>query len=113
MTEENTRIRRALEADRQKLDALAESAADQLLEYHRNGFEIVGIVGANRSPSCGVDTTSDQGRECPGMGVFLERLARRLREAELSVPMTGLKPTDDVAEKLRPLLRRASTNPPA
>ena len=26
----------------------------QIFEYHKYGFKIVGIIGANRSPNCGV-----------------------------------------------------------
>ena len=63
VVEENTRIRRQLllPENAQKLDALAEQAAGQVAEYLRHGFTVVGIIGTNRSPSCGVETTSDQG----------------------------------------------------
>ena len=76
----------------------------QLEEYRRHGFEILGIVGVNRSPSCGVETTSDNDAEIPGMGLFMGRLAERLEEAGASVPMLGLKASDDAASRLKALL---------
>ena len=62
---ENTRIRRAMEEDgpRQRREALADQVVDQIQEYQKHGFQVLGIVGANRSPNCGVETTSDQNRE--------------------------------------------------
>lgn len=49
---ENTRIRRAMaqaEPSR-RLAQLVEDTMTQLLEYRRYGFQVVGILGANRSP---------------------------------------------------------------
>ncbi len=103
---ENTRIRRAMETGEahERLSALIEHVTRQVLEYQRYGFEIVGIVGANRSPNCGVDTTSDDGMEVPGMGLFMEGISDNLAKAGVAVPMIGLKSTDDIMGKLRRLL---------
>lgn len=74
VVEENTRIRRAMEKDgpRQKREALADLVSEQVQEYRRHGFQVLGIVGANRSPNCGVETTSDFDREVEGRGAFME-----------------------------------------
>ena len=32
----------------------------QLVEYRKNGFELVGVLGINGSPTCGVETTWTQ-----------------------------------------------------
>ena len=103
---ENTRIRAALGAPRAaaKLDRLVDHVMLQIQEYRRHGFAIVGIVGVNRSPSCGVDTTSDHDRELPGQGVFLARLTAALDAAGLSVPVIGVKCTPEAAEKIRSIL---------
>jgi len=37
----------------------------------KHGFEIIGIVGINSSPCCGVDTTSDYDAEISGQGAFV------------------------------------------
>lgn len=67
------------------------------------GFEVVGIIGANRSPNCGVDTTSDNSAEVKGNGLFIEKISSRLSEKGIVIPMIGLKGTDNVSDKLRPL----------
>ena len=103
---ENTRIRRAMEKDgpRQKREALADLVAEQVQEYHKHGFQVLGIMGANRSPNCGLETTSDFDREVEGRGAFMEAIAQRLEAAGISVPMLGLKGSDDAAQKVAALL---------
>ena len=106
MVVENTRIRAALGAPEAaaRLDRLVDHVMLQIQEYRRHGFTIVGIVGVNRSPSCGVDTTSDHDRELPGQGVFLTRLTAALDAAGLSIPVVGVKCTPEAAEKIRSIL---------
>ena len=106
VVEENTRIRRAMEEDgpRQKREALANLVAEQVQEYHKHGFQVLGIVGANRSPNCGVETTSDFDREVEGQGAFMDAIAQRLEAAGISVPMLGLKGSDGAAQKVAALL---------
>ena len=106
VVEENTRIRRAMEKDgpRQKREALADLVSEQVQEYRRHGFQVLGIVGANRSPNCGVETTSDFDREVEGRGAFMEAIAQRLEAAGISVPMLGLKSPDGAAQKVATLL---------
>ena len=106
VVEENTRIRRAMEKDgpRQKREALADLVAEQVQEYHKHGFQVLGIVGANRSPNCGLETTSDFDREVEGRGAFMEAIAQRLEAAGISVPMLGLKRPDGAAQKVAALL---------
>ena len=64
----------------------------------------VGIIGANRSPNCGVETTSDHNAEISGMGLFMEEIFKRLSEKDLSVPMIGVKADGDMLESIRRLL---------
>lgn len=99
---ENTRIREEMKKDApdQKLNRLADFVVQQILEYRRYGFEVVGIVGANRSPNCGVESTSDRNAEINGMGLFMGKIAQKLTEEKCAVPMIGIKGTDDFQEKL-------------
>ena len=58
---ENTRIRRAMgqpEASA-RLRELTDQVVWQIREYQKRGFAVLGIVGVDRSPCCGVNTTSD------------------------------------------------------
>lgn len=102
---ENTRIRRAMEAPpaAARMETLVEQVLWQIKEYHAHGFEILGVVGMNRSPCCGVDTTSDQGREQPGRGVFLAAIRAGLDAAGLDIPLLGIKAGAEALAALRTL----------
>lgn len=103
VTVENTRIRREMEKEETqiKLKSLVDCTMLQIDEYVKHGFEIKGIVGANRSPNCGVETTSDNDVEISGMGVFMETLYKEISSRGLNIKMTGIKGSDDIAEKLK------------
>lgn len=103
---ENTRIRTEMQKDipNEKLNKLVDYVIHQISEYHRYGFEVIGIIGANRSPNCGVNTTSDNNMETTGMGLFMEKISNGLSKEKITVPMIGIKTTDDIIEKLHQLL---------
>lgn len=103
---ENTRIRKEMKKDitNKKLDRLADYVIRQIAEYHRYGFEVIGIVGADRSPNCGVNTTSDNNMEIEGMGLFMEKIFKGLAKESMTIPMLGIKSTDDIIKKLQKLL---------
>lgn len=103
---ENTRIRKELQqppaADR--LTVLVDQVVLQITEYVKYGFKVIGIVGANRSPSCGVDTTSDHNKEIEGMGVFFEQIRKALALENLSIPIVGIKSTPNALQRIKELL---------
>ena len=66
------------------LTRLVDYVMQQIMEYHKNGFELVGIIEANRSPNCGIDTTSDNDIEVEGKGLFMEKLAECLLNEHLT-----------------------------
>ena len=74
---ENTRIRSEMKKNipNAQLEQLVDYVVYQILEYIKYGFKVVGIIGANRSPNCGVDTTSDKNTEIEGMGLFMEKIS--------------------------------------
>lgn len=90
---ENTRIRHELEKDNviKKINNIVEQIVVQIEEYIRNGFTVLGIVGINRSPSCGVNTTSKNNQEVEGEGVFIEILRKELEKKGISIDMIGIK----------------------
>ena len=91
---------------------LARRVANDALDYRRAGVDIVGAVGVGASPSCGVRTTLDVtgavdvlrrcplarldrrtvvedavgANVCPGEGMFVHALRRRLDSAGVTVP---------------------------
>jgi len=87
-------IREALELPdaHERLAPLIENILYQIKEYQFQGFEVVGILGKNGSPACGVETTSLPGGQAPGEGVFVKLLRKRLQAESLNI---GIKGIDD------------------
>lgn len=105
---ENTRIRTLLEAEENRalLRMKARELAGNLVEYQKYGFQILGVLGINRSSSCGIETTTREGRESQGQGVFMKILAEELARQELPLKMVGIKTSrkEDSLENVRKLL---------
>lgn len=108
VVKENTRIRKEMQKDDKykKLQLLVDYVMQQILEYNKYGFKILGIIGANRSPNCGVDTTSDNDEEINDKGLFMSELYEKLEKENLSIPMIGLKSTDDYIMKITTLIQK-------
>ena len=88
-----------------RLRELTDQVVWQIREYQKHGFAVLGIVGMDRSPCCGVNTTSDQDRELPGRGVFIASLRAALESAGLTVPVIGIKPSaPEALDRVRSLL---------
>ena len=89
---ENTRIRWAMSQPEAvtRLRELSDQVVWQIQEYQRYGFTVLGIVGVDRSPCCGVNTTSDQNRELPGRGVFIDAIRVAIEAAGLPRPSVDL-----------------------
>jgi predicted secreted protein len=87
-------IREALELPEAhaRLKPLIDQVVHQIKEYQFQGFQIVGVLGKNGSPSCGVETTSVKSGQAPGQGVFIRLLRDRLKAEGLDI---GIKGVDD------------------
>ena len=96
VVEENSRIRKALQDTSaiNMLKAIVENVVFQITEYQKYGFDIRGIVGINRSPSCGVDTTSAHNKEIAGHGLFIDALQKALQARGITIPVIGIKSSD-------------------
>jgi predicted secreted protein len=73
-----------------RLARLIDEIIFQIKEYQWQGFHIVGILGKNGSPSCGVETTSVRSRFGPGEGVFIRLLEQRLKAESLDIDVKGI-----------------------
>ncbi len=85
---EDTRVaRRMADPEAHALCAeLVHGLVRQVVEYTKNGFDVLGIMGINGSPTCGVETGWSEGCETPGPGVFI-----RILHEELGLSMCGVK----------------------
>lgn len=93
---EDTRVARRMAEDQARTlcHKLVSDLVFQIEEYQRHGFELVGVVGINGSPTCGVETTWSDNQERQGPGVFIEMLNEASRMRGFSLPMRGIKAYD-------------------
>lgn len=62
----------------------------QIKDYQWQGFKVIGILGKNGSPSCGVETTYYKSDFGPGEGVFIRMLRERLQAEKLDIAIKGV-----------------------
>lgn len=55
---------------------------------------MLGIIGINRSPSCGVNTTSINNKEVSGEGVFIQTLREELEKKNILIKIIGIKASE-------------------
>ncbi len=76
-----------------KFREVAEVVVKQIKDYLALGFDVVGVLGMNPSPSCGVDSTKGKGTmlgtnkdtsEEADSGIFMDELKKLLAESGLS-----------------------------
>ncbi|MEA1996921.1 MAG: hypothetical protein U9N45_04755 [Gemmatimonadota bacterium] len=87
---------------RKKLKELARDILYQIREYRRYGFKVLGVLGIDGSPSCGVDLTYYEGNR-PGKGAFMEELTAVLEKEKPTIVVKGIK--DGEPEKAVELIR--------
>jgi predicted secreted protein len=99
---------------RERIRQLAEQVVFQMKEYRFQGLTMIGVVGNDGSPSCGVDMTyfpeaDPNKRFGPGQGVFIEELKSLMKEARLELPVKGNedKKWRDTIDWIRETLKRA------
>jgi predicted secreted protein len=77
-------------AGMKRLQRVIDDLVFTIHEYLFQGFEVVGILGIDRSPSCGVSRTLLEGRQQDGQGVFIRELKKRLAVEKLDIPVIGV-----------------------
>ncbi len=95
---------------------ILEAPLSQLIAFHRAGYEIIGLVGMDGSPSCGIHLTCegytggeirslkevkqqlDSLRSTSGQGVFIEELLDLLRKNEIKPELMAIKETESIQE---------------
>ncbi|MFC2077088.1 hypothetical protein ACFLT7_08400, partial [candidate division KSB1 bacterium] len=89
--------------NRRYLKGLARDVVYQTRQYLKHGFRVLGILGINCSPSCGVDCHAYNGAK-PGKGAFMEELTEELRLEGLELPVIGV--ADRESDKAVPVIER-------
>jgi predicted secreted protein len=85
-------VRAGLESPggRRRLERLIDDLVFTIREYLFQGFEVVGILGKQGSPACGVTRTWLDGRQQDGQGVWIRELKKRLAVEKLDIPVIGV-----------------------
>ena len=101
---EDTRIARRMQEPRARetIARIAANTVRQVADYLRNGFSVIGIVGINGSPSCGVEATWRDDAELAGYGELVSELDRQLRQAGIRLSVRGIR-SSDVAHAVKTL----------
>ena len=90
---EDTRVAQRMTEDQARTICrkIVDDLVYQLVEYRKNGFELVGVLGINGSPTCGVETTWANDQEIQGAGVFIQMLDEECRKRGIALAMRGIK----------------------
>jgi len=70
---------------------LANDLVQQVEDYQKHGFEVIGVVGINGSPTCGVEIGWSTTGETHDPGEFIQTLREELDKKGISLPMRGIK----------------------
>ncbi|MCC5467577.1 hypothetical protein [Pelosinus baikalensis] len=93
---EDTRVAKRMKEEQSKI--LCQSMVDcivyQVEEYMKHGFTIVGVIGINGSPTCGINTTWADDQEFEGRGIFIEILEKALKDRGIFINMVGITARD-------------------
>lgn len=76
---------------REYCQQLAIPILEQIKSYQQNGFKIVGLLGVNGSPTCGIESNWAEGEEPSGPGVFIQEFQRLLFRDGIDLSMRGVK----------------------
>ena len=79
------------EKPRQLCARIARDLVYQIEQYLQNGFTVLGVLGINGSPTCGVESGWAHGCESAGYSVLVQALADELAAQKLTLPMRGVK----------------------
>ena len=71
------------------LHKMAQELVYQIRQYRECGVRVLGILGKDGSPACGVSTTEDARGPCKGTGVFIESLQAVLKTHNMPVEVVG------------------------
>lgn len=110
---ENTRIRQALQSTFSvgMMDVMIAQVVSQIQQYVDHGFKVLGVIGINRSPTCGVETTTIENEEVQGEGVFTERLRTALEARGLCIGFVGTKvwKVEEALQAIREMVNKSES----
>lgn len=93
---EDSRVAELMEAPagRACCREVASQVAQQMEQYVRHGFTVVGVLGVNGSPTCGVEIGWRADTEVAEPGILIRELVAACARRGLSVRARGIKAKD-------------------
>lgn len=90
---EDSRVFERMSEDNSKAlcKKIANNIVYQIKEYQKHNFEVIGLIGINGSPTCGIETAWAEGMETNENGVFIKLLRDELWKNKISIKMIGIK----------------------
>jgi predicted secreted protein len=86
----NTKDHYDTQAFRKLCAQIAESYAQIIAIYIKQGYRVYGIVGVDGSPSCGVNTThvlrNKRSVRIKGKGILVEEFSKRIQQLHFKIP---------------------------
>jgi predicted secreted protein len=69
----------------------------QIKQYQLNGFTVIGMLGINGSPTCGVETSWANGKETAENGILIKVFKDECSDQGVNIPIRGIKAQDPAA----------------
>ena len=88
---------------------LSSSLLKQIETYLQKNYTVIGILGVESSPTCGVQQIENGSKNVPGKGIFIEELETEMQKKNFQVPVIGINLNNMYSsmEKLQSLLKYA------
>ena len=85
---------------------LSSSVLKQAEKYLARGYDVVGVLGVEFSPVCGVHRIANGSRKTPGKGIFFEEFESEMKKKRFQIPVIGVNLNNmfSTVEKLQSLL---------
>jgi predicted secreted protein len=90
---EDTRVARLMAADENRTicRSLADALVVQIEHYQRNSFEVIGLLGINGSPTCGIEISWVDDHEEPHPGSFIQLLNDACHAKGITLRQRGIR----------------------
>lgn len=76
-------------------------------KYLKESYNVIGILGVEFSPSCGVHQIENGRKNTPGKGILIEELEKQMQKKNFQVPVIGINMNNAYSsiEKLQALIK--------
>jgi predicted secreted protein len=80
---------------------------NQIENYIKNSYHVVGIIGVEFSSTCGVHQVQNGKKNVPGKGVLMEEIEKEMQKKNFQVPIVGVNLDNAFSsmEKIQSLLK--------